>query len=149
MHCKTCIISILLQFEPSFLQVPLLQQAWSAAPGVEPAQRQASASSKAISDPVPHMHMHVDSLPACDHVHLVGAPKPHHYYASARSCAYAHLSRHILHWQACCFQLPLQLSRAAVLCQNTDGSLHDMLPVASLTRGHVALACCGGCSIDR
>jgi len=39
MHCKTCIISILLQFEPSFLQVPLLQQAWSAAPGVEPAQR--------------------------------------------------------------------------------------------------------------
>ncbi len=94
------------------------------------------------------MHMHVDNLPTCDHVHFVGAPKLHNYHKSARGCVHAHLSRHILQRQACCFQLLVQLSRAAVLCQHTNGTPHDMLPLASLTHAHVALACCGGCSID-
>jgi len=35
-----------------------------------------------------------------------------------------------------------------VICQHTNGSPHDMLPVASLTHGYVSLACLSSCSID-
>ena len=94
------------------------------------------------------MHMHVDSLPAWAYVHLVCAPTPHNYQESARGWACAHLSRHVLQRQACCFQLLLQLSRAEVICHHTDGTPHDMLPVATLTHGHVALACLSSCSMN-
>jgi hypothetical protein len=35
-----------------------------------------------------------------------------------------------------------------MLCQHTDGSPHDMPPVASLIRAHVALPCLSSCSFD-
>ena len=52
MHCKTCITVILMPLEPSFLPLPWLQQAWSAAPGVEPAQRRSK------SKPALHQKQH-------------------------------------------------------------------------------------------
>ena len=35
-----------------------------------------------------------------------------------------------------------------MLCQHSDGTPHDMPPVARLTHGHVAPACLSSCSFD-
>ena len=134
---------VLLQHQPRLL--PLAPQACAVPREAVPVNMHSDhAYTASQATTVLDVHTHDDSVPTW--AVFILCAHPNHSRKPARICSCAHLCGIVLRLQASSLHLLLQLSRADVLCENTDGSPHYMLPALVFTCGHVALTCLGGCS---